>query len=370
MFDACLRAVERSLVHPLAGPVAISNAIACLSRFADDHRRAMAEGGELRRAAQQGAVRLQRQITGTALPALAKLFEDTESSPSLTAAGPDGSEPVSAVEAATLLAAIASWQHASGSGTEAGALAARVGAALAQQAKRRVDRFKAQQSPEDAPDYRAVAADLAFLDETIRVARHLNRPQSAAEIGRLRDHYGRVALISALAVIQRGTDNADMFVHFDIAAMLVSVEHVVVVISRTLDAVEEERAHAHPHVETVSEPVVRDFASGLMRLAPNYVRMLKNTVSGVGKAVPEFGFSVLRVLLQITRLIRILHYHLHDGRLADAANKIAADVAELRGKLLITASDDPDLAARIISALEALSADPIPGAADGRDAAG
>lgn len=370
LFDACLRAAERSLANPLAGTVAVRNAIGCLSRFADDHRRAMADGGERRRAAQRGADRLHQQITGTALPALAGFFEATMGATSAAPADPPAIDAVSPAEAATLLSAIVKWQQASRSGTEAGALAARVGAALGEQATIRVDRFKSQHSPEDAPDYRVVAADLSTLDDMILVARHLDRPQTAEQIARLRDHYGRTALLAALAIIRRGTDDPDMFVHFDIAAMLVSVEHVVLVIVRTLDTVEQERTHAHPHVETVSEPVVRDFASGLVRLAPNYVRMLANTVSRAGRTVPEFGFSVLRVLLQINHLIRILHHHLRDAHLADVANKIAADVAELRGKLLITASEDPDLAARMSAALEALSAEPAVGAGTGRSPAG
>ena len=36
MFAACQRAVERGLANPLAGPVAVRNAIGCLSRFAED----------------------------------------------------------------------------------------------------------------------------------------------------------------------------------------------------------------------------------------------------------------------------------------------------------------------------------------------
>ncbi|SDF44472.1 hypothetical protein SAMN05660686_01380 [Thalassobaculum litoreum DSM 18839] len=359
MFDASLRAVEHGLVSPLGGTVAVHNAVRCLSRFGDDFRRAMAEGGDLRRTAQSGASRLQRQIVVDVLPSLAQAFDDAARE-SWRNPGADTKEDaaVGPLDAAALLGALAAWQRASGSGTEASALIKRIGARMAAEATDRVDRFKALQSPEDSPDYRAAMVDLAAMEAMIRVAARLDDRQAMAEVGRLRDHYAKIALLSALTVIDRGGDAADMFVHFDIAAMLVSVEHVVAVISRTLDVVERERTHAHPHVETISEHVVRDFASGLLRLAPNYVRMLKNTVSKTGTAVPEFGFSILRVLLQITRLIRILHHHLPDGGLAEVANKIAADVAELRGKLLDTARNDQLLLARMHEALDALAAAP------------
>ncbi len=359
MFDACLRAAERSLDAPLASTATLRNAIACLSRFGDDHRRAMADGGELRRAAQAGAARLQKQIAGTVLPALAGLFD------AAAARGwqaEDAPEAVTPLEAAALLSALTEWQRASGSGTEAGAQAVRLCTRMTADAKACVDRFKSLQRPEDSPDYRAAATDLAQLEAMIRLAGRLNQTKPQAELRRLRDHYAKTALLSALGVIDRGGDAADMFVHFDIAAMLVSVEHVVAVISRTIDVVEQEREHSHPHVETLSEHVVRDFASGLMRLAPTYVRMLKNTAAARGTAAPEFGFSVLRVLLQITRLIRILHYHLDDETLADAANKIVADVSDLRGKLLHTARNDQPLLLRMHETLDSLAAASVPDA--------
>lgn len=361
MVEAGLRAAERGLVDPLAGTVALRNAIACLSRFGDDYRRAMAEGGEVRRVAQDGARRLQRRIVSDVLPALAEVFDAAALGNWQTRARPDAVEAVTPLEAAALLGVLAPWQRASDTGTEAGALTARICAQMTTDAKARVARFKTLQSPVDSPDYRAVAADLVALEAMIRLAGRLGHRHALEEIVRLRDHYAKTALLSALDVIDRGSGSADMFAHFDIAAMLVSVEHVVVVISRTLDVVERERQHAHPHVETISEHVARDFAAGLMRLAPNYVRMLKNTASGPGSAVPEFGFSILRVLLQIDRLIRILYHYLHDDRLAEATSKIAADVADLRGKLLQTVQNDPDLLARMREALNSAPAE-APGA--------
>jgi uncharacterized protein YkwD len=89
--------------------------------------------------------------------------------------------------------------------------------------------------------------------------------------------------------------------------------------------------------------------------------MLKNTTSDQARAVPEFGFSILRVLVQMTRLIRILHLHMPDGSLAEAANKIAADAADLRGKLLHSARTDESLLQRMREALDALAAAPLPG---------
>lgn len=360
MFATCLQAAERGLADPLSDTVAVHNAIQCLSQFGDDYRRAMAEGGELRRAAKGGANQLQRQIVGDVLPILAQAFAAAARENRWNSrTDPDGVEAVTPLEASALLGALAAWQRASGSGTEASALIKRIGAQMATDAASRVDRFKALQSPEDSPDYRAAMADLGAMETMIRLAARLDDRQAMAEVGRLRDHYAKTALLSALNVIDRGGDSADMFVHFDIAAMLVSVEHVVAVISRTLDIVERERTHAHPYVETISEHVVRDFTAGLLRLAPNYVRMLRNTVSVSGTSIPEFGFSILRVLLQITRLIRIIHYYLPDVGLAGAANEVAADVAELRGKLLHTARNDQVLVARMHEALDAFVTDPV-----------
>lgn len=355
VFEASLRAAERGLDDPLAGTVAIHNAIGCLSRFATDYRRAMADGGELRRLARSGSERLQRRLVADVLPPIADALDAAaRENWQRCSAEPEAIDAVVPLEVAALLGALSVWQRASGTGSEAAALSRRTGTRMTADATARVERFKTQQSPEDSPDYRAVASDVAAIETMIRLAGRLDERQIATDLARVRDHYAKTALLAALTVMDRGGDAADMFVHFDIAAMLVSVEHVVVVISRTLDLVENEREHAHPHVETISEHVVRDFASGLMRLAPNYVRMLKNTTSGSGAAVPEFGFSILRVLLQITRLIRILHHHLHDGGLADAANRIAADVADMRGKLLQTARNDHALRDRISETLDAV----------------
>ena len=358
MFDACLRAAERSLLAPLADTAALRNAIGCLTRLGEDYRRAMADGGDLRRRARDGAGRLQRQIVEDVLPDLSQLFDEAARGNWQPTADQDALEAVTPLEAAALLGALAAWQRVSASGDHARLLAGRICARMTADSSARTDRFKALQSPQDSPDYRAAAADLAAMEAMIRLAGRLDHRHAMDEIGRLRDHYAKTALLSALGVIDRSAAEADMFVHFDIAAMLVSVEHVVVVISRTLDVVEHERKSAHPHVETVSEHVVRDFAAGLMRLAPNYARMLKNAATGSGASVPEFGFSILRVLLQIIRLIRILHHHLRDDALAEVTTKVTAEIADLRGHLLHTARHDPDLLARLRDTLDAVSAPP------------
>lgn len=359
MFDACLRAVERALLDPLAGTVALRNAIGCLSRFGDDYRRALADGGDLRRAAQNGVGRLHRQIVSNVLPALTEVFDAAAARNWETDADEDAIEAVTPLEAAALVGALAAWQRASASGTEAGLLANRVCVQMMTHARATLDRFKAQQSPEDSPDYRAVSTDLVAMEAMIRVAGQLDHRHAMEEIRRLRDHYAKTALLAALNVMDRGAAEADMFVHFDIAAMLVSVEHVVLVISRTLDVVENELKDAHPHVETVSEHVVRDFAAGMLRLEPTYRRMLRNAATGSGASVPEFAFSILRVLLQIARLIRILHHPLRDDSLAEATDRIAADLTDLRGKLLHTARNDPDLLTRMRDALDAAAVMPL-----------
>ncbi|MDF1791467.1 MAG: hypothetical protein P1U88_06120 [Thalassobaculaceae bacterium] len=360
-FDALEREMERALVDPFASSVAMRTATGCVIRFASAYRSAVASGGVLRQSAERGNAHLRHRLVRTLLPTLEEVFTALaetnwhwdDERPSIEGTAPP--------DAAGLLKAVAEWERANTTNTDANALVDRLCARMTDDAKRCVDRFKADQSPEDAPDYRAVTTSIVTFEALINLAVRLGRPTSAEEIVRLRDHHVKTALLAALAVIQRADDHTDMFVHFDVAAMLVSVEHVVAVISTTLAVVDREREHAHPHVETVSEHVVRDFAKGLIRLAPSYVKMLRKAMSVQGKAVPEFGFSLLRVLVQITRLIRSLHHMLRDPGLADAADGIAADVADLRGNLLETATIDPEMLVRVQEALDAILPSPAPG---------
>lgn len=350
-FDAMQRELERALADPLATSVALRTATGCISRHGAACRKAMASGGDLRRAADQGRTRIRRQLLQSTLPALDGYFEDLADRGWRDEAAAASIEDITAREAAGLLKALAEWERTATTDTEVNALVSRICTRMVGDARRSVDRFKAEQSPEDSPDYRAVAETLAVFEAMIFLASHLDRPKAAEEIGQHRDHYAKTALLAALTVIQRAEDAADMFVHFDIATMLVSVENVVVVISRTLAVVDRERDRSHPHVEAMSEHVVRDFAMGLKRLAPAYQRMLRNSVAMQETAVPQFAFSVLRVLVQIARLIRILHHLIYDASLAVAADGIAEDIVAVQASLRRIAASDPDLLSRLDDAL-------------------
>ena len=353
-FDATHGEMDRALADPLASGVAIRHATACLARYAGSYRSAVASGGDLRRSAEQSRSRLRQRSIRIVLPALDGYFKAAAERNWMDPEDPQSAEIVTLREAACLLSTLAAWERAETTDTDANALLAGICTRMLDDARRRVDHFKTQLSPEDSPDYRAVAANLVAFEAMVHVASYLDHASTAEMLAHLRDHYVKSALLAALAVIQRAEEDPDMFVHFDVAAMLVSVEHVVVVISRTIAIVDRERETAHPHVETKSEHVVREFASGLQRLAPSYLRMLRNALSVHGSPVPEFGFSVLRVLVQITRLIRILHHLLRDDMLADTAHAVALEVATARETLLEAAAVDPDLLVRVQEALDAI----------------
>lgn len=354
-FDATHREMDRALADPLASGVAIRSATACLTRYASSYRSAVASGGDLRRSAERSRSRLRQRSIQTVLPALDSYFKAAAERDWMEPEDPESAETVTLREAASLLSTLAAWERAETTDTDANALLAGICTRMLDEARRRVDRFKTELSPEDSPDYRAVAANLVVFETMVHVASYLDHTSTAETLAHLRDHYVKSALLAALAVIQRAEEDPDMFVHFDVAAMLVSVEHVVVVISRTLAIVDRERETAHPHVETKSEHVVRDFSVGLQRLAPSYLRMLRNALSVHGKSVLEFAFSILRVLVQITRLIRILHQLLKDDGLAETADAIALDVTTARETLLETAAVDPELLVRVQGALDAIA---------------
>ncbi len=356
-YDKVQQALERALADPLATSSAARAAAGCADGHREASRRALAQGGALRRAAEQGRLRVRQCLRDTALPAIDRFFAGLATRSWQDDGASLSIEDVTPQEAAVLLRALAEWERSGSTDTEVNALVSKVCTRMTADAKTCVDRFKAEQSPEDAPDYRAVATTLVMFEAMIYLAAHLRRDAAAAEIGRQRDHYAKTALLAALSVIQRAEETTDMFVHFDIAAMLVSVENVVVVISRTIAVIDRERDQSHPFVETVSEHVVRDFANGLKRLAPTYLRMLRNATAR-DNAVPQFAFSVVQVLVQLARLLRILHHLLQDPALAAGADEIGADVGAMGERLRQIAAGDPDQLGRLDGAIDALGSTP------------
>lgn len=353
-FTGIQNALERALADPLATGASARTAAECAERHGEACRRAMAAGGAARRAADHGRNRIRRQLVGTTLPAIDAYF--TALAERSWKDDATLSREVSPPEVADLLRWLAVWERTVTTDSDANALVAKICSRMSRDARTWVERFKAQQTPTDSPDYRAISAALAALEDMTGLACRLDRPAAVREIALQRDHCAKSALLGALAVIERADDTADMFVHFDIAAMLVSVEHMVSVIARTIAVVDRERDQAHPHVESTSEHVVRDFASGLCRLAPSYRRMLQKSIATQQSAAPQFAFSILRVLVQLARLIRILHHLTGDDALAQAADRIAADIDAVREPLRARAADDPDLLSRVDEALDALGA--------------
>lgn len=258
------------------------------------------------------------------------------------------------VEVAGLLRGLADWERRLTTNAEVNALVSTVCRRMTAEAKKSVDQFKGELSPEDAPDYRAVTDTLARLEAMIHFATSVDRKPAADEIRQFRDHYAKTALQSALAVIQRAEETADMFVHFDVAAMLVSVENIVAVLSRAIHIVDQERDAGHPHVETVSEHVVRDFANGLKRLSPAYQRMLRSAVSERTTPVPQFVLSVVRVLVQLARVTRILHHLTGDPTLASAAEDIADSLQQESPRVRRIMVGSPELLTRLDDAFKAL----------------
>jgi len=358
-FDTMQRELERALIDPLSTSVTVGAATDCVLRHADAHRRAMAAGGDLRRSAERGRATVRRILLSGVLESIDAYFAGLAERAWSDDDAPVSIEDVTPQEAAALLKALAEWERALTTESDVNALASRVCARATADARKAVERFKAEQSPEDAPDYRQVARNLVMFEAMIHMATQLGRQGDADEIGRLRDHYAKSSLLAALDVIRRADDDADMFVHFDVAAMLVSVENVVVVISRTIAVIDRERDSAHPHFEAMSEHVVRDFGRGLASLAPTYLRMLRTAAAMEDKAVPQFVFSVARVLVQLARLVRILNHLDRSEVLTVCDDTITEGVLSEQDRLRRVMARDPDLLTRLEATLGAIGIGPV-----------
>lgn len=350
-FAEIQNALERALADPLTTSASARTAAECAERHRGVCRRAIAAGGATRRVADQGRNRISRQVVETTLPAIDGYF--TALAERSWKDDATLSREVSPPEVANLLRSLAVWERTVTTDSDANTLVAKICNRMSRDAKTWVERFKAQQTPTDSPDYRAISTALAAFEDMTGLASRLDRPAAVGDIALQRDHCAKSALLGALAVIERADDTADMFVHFDIAAMLVSVENIVSAIARTIAVIDRERDRAHPHVESTSEHVLRDFASGLCRLVPSYRRMLQTSTATQQTAAPQFAFSVLRVLVQLARLIRTLHHMTGDDALALAADQIAADIDAARAPLRQRA-DDPELLSRLDEVLAAL----------------
>jgi hypothetical protein len=350
-FDTKQRELEKSLVDPLASCTAAHIATGYLEYHGKTCRRAIASGGDLRRTAEQGRARIRRHLLQTLLPAIDGYFGTLGERLSRDQGAPASLEDLRPRDVADLLRSLADWERTVTTDTEVTGLISKVCSRMAADARTRVDQLKAEQSPEDSPDFRAVAAMLAAFEEMIALATRLDRQTAAQEIGQQRDHAAKSALLAGLAVLDRAENNADMFVHFDVAAMLVSFENVVVVIARTAELVDQELDDTPPYIESTSENIIRAFAAGLKRVVPSYRRMLKNSIATPDRAVPQFVLSVVRVLVQIARLMRLLTRLLGDESLDGLADRIAKQIAGSQGPLRKISCHDPSLLSRMEQAL-------------------
>lgn len=241
-------------------------------------------------------------------------------------------------EATTLLKALAGWQRKLDVGSDMSNLIARICDDAVRLSARCVEEFKKLQSPDDFPDYRVAARNLLKLDSAAWLLMEFDRTRQAEEVRRLGNHHGKIALLSALDVIDRQGEHSDVFAHFDIAAMLVSFEDMVVVISQIFALVDrEKKENDHPYIETLSENVLYRFEKGLFRLSGNYRKMFGRAMSGDGTKVPSVILSLVRVQVQIARIATLFHQLTGSETLAGVARKItedlSADAAEVEQRL-------------------------------------
>ncbi|NQW09846.1 MAG: hypothetical protein HQ481_08225 [Alphaproteobacteria bacterium] len=354
--------LHAALKRALADPLATSGTVALAAARLDDHAakcRSLLAGDSAERLAVRAAIEeISTLANAKVKPRLAAYFADQNVFLRNDLKPVDTPWTVPVAEVVAFLKALVAWERRLGAGAELNAFMARVCDEALALSVRCVKEFKQLQSPDDFPDYRTAAHNLLKLDSVALLLVELDRLKQAEEVRRLSHHHGKIALLSALDVIDRHVASKDIYAHFDIAAMLVSFEDIVMVITQVSALVDQERGeNPHPYVETLSEHVLLRFEKGLFQLTRSYLQSFDKAMSDDAGQAPSIILSIVRILVQIARIATLLQHLTGSKSLAGVVRKISTALnagAERAMGLLARSPDRQKRLREIYAALEAL----------------
>ena len=191
-----------------------------------------------------------------------------------------------------LLNALAAWEARSGAGFEIQRFRQRLADQLYADMQRQTAAFIQRLDEADYAEMPQAGALILQLDANIWLLEGLGQHQKMAELQTVSARLARSIVRSVSRTIQGFLADGDMVRHFDVSAVLLYVEDLVVAMLRVLESTREEKAKgaAHPFILTLGEQIATANLADLEALLSYYLRALDRALD-----TPKVGADTFRI---------------------------------------------------------------------------
>lgn len=179
-----------------------------------------------------------------------------------------------------LLNALAAWEARSESGFEIQRFRQRLAEQLFSDIQQQATAFIQRLDKADYAEMPQASALILHLDANIWLLEAFGQRQKMAELQATSARLARSVIRSVSRTIQGFLSDGDMVRHFDVSAVLLYVEDLVVAMLRVLESTKEEKAKgaAHPFILSLGEQIATANMADMEALLSYYLRALERAL--------------------------------------------------------------------------------------------
>ena len=200
--------------------------------------------------------------------------------------------PANLLDLVELLNALAAWEARSESGFEIQRFRQRLADQLFTDIQQQTAAFIQRLDKADYAEMPQAGALILQLDATTWLLEGLGQRQKMAELQAASARLARSIVRSVSRTIQGFLSDSDMVRHFDVSAVLLYVEDLIVAVLRVLESTKEEKSKgaAHPFILSLGEQIATANLADLDALLSYYLRALER-----GLDTPKVSADTFRI---------------------------------------------------------------------------